>query len=258
MKKKLIKTNRWFLFSLMLMAVSFIAEGKTYLVSIGVSDYSHYPYRVMSLRLPIHDAKTVADIYSINRTKKKDNGSIDYVLLLDSLATKDRIIRAMNKVYRQAEEDDIVVFFFSGHGYNGGFCAYDGDVEYSDIRKVMAKSKSKNKMIFADACRSGGLRGDHYASGLSNDSTDKKANVMLLLSSRTNENSRERTDMKNGFFTEYLKKGLGGNADVNRDRTITTKELFDFVSKGVADISDEKQHPVMWGNFDDNMPVMKW
>ena len=252
-----MRTNRILLFSLIFLTFSFITEGKTFLVSIGVSDYSHYPYRVMSLRLPIHDAKTVADIYSINRIKKKDNGSIDYVLLLDSLATKDRIIRAMNKVYRQAKEDDIVVFFCSGHGYNGGFCAYDGDLKYSDIKNAMSKSKSKNKMIFADACRSGGLRGERYTSSLSNDSTDK-SNVMLLLSSRTYENSGERTDMKNGFFTEYLKKGLGGNADINRDRTITAKELFDFVSKGVAEISYEKQHPVMWGNFDDNMPVMKW
>lgn len=81
---------------------------------------------------------------------------------------------------------------------------------------------------------------------------------MLLLSSRTNENSIERYDMKNGFFTEYLRKGLSGNADANRDRTITAKELFDFVSKGVADISNDKQHPVMWGNFEDSMPVMKW
>lgn len=253
-----MRRDRLLIFSLMLFVFCFFAESKTFLVSIGVSDYSHYPFRVMSLRLPIRDAKTVVDIYSINRTKKKDNGSIDYVLLLDSLATKDRIVRAMNKVYRQADEDDIVVFFFSGHGYNGGFCAYDGDVEYSDIRKVMSKSKSKNKMIFADACRSGGLRGERYTTSLSNDSTEKKANVMLLLSSRTNENSIERTDMKNGFFTEYLKKGLGGNADTNRDRTITAKELFDFVSKGVAEISYDKQHPVMWGNFDDNMPVMKW
>lgn len=253
-----MKTYRFLLLSMMLVAINLSLGAKTFLVSIGVSDYSHYPYRAMSLRLPVHDAKTVADIYSINRTKKKSNGSIDYVLLLDSLATKDRIIRAMNKVYRQAGEDDIIVFFFSGHGYNGGFCAYNGDLEYSDIRKVMAKSKSKNKMIFADACRSGGLRGERRYSYASDDSIAKKANVMLLLSSRTNENSIERTDMKNGFFTEYLKKGLSGNADVNRDRTITAKELFDFVNKGVAEISYDKQHPVMWGNFDDNMPVMKW
>ena len=81
---------------------------------------------------------------------------------------------------------------------------------------------------------------------------------MLFLSSRNNENSIERANMKNGFFTTCLQKGLKGNADTDRDRVITAKELFDFVSGGVVKISDGKQHPVMWGNFSDDMVVMKW
>ena len=250
--------TRSLLLILMLLTLSLTARSKTYLVSIGVSDYSHYPWRVRNLPLPIHDARTVADIYSINRRKKAINGSIDYVVLLDSLATRDRIKRAMNKIYSQAQEEDIVVFFFSGHGFNGGFCVYDGDLDYKVIRKAMAKSKSRHKMIFADACRSGGLRDDRGRVYDTDDSTAKKSNVMLLLSSRTNENSIERSDMKNGFFTEYLRLGLSGKADADRNRTITAKELFDFVSKGVAEISSGRQHPVMWGSFNDNMPVMKW
>lgn len=247
--------------SAILLTISLTASAKTFLVCVGVSDYSGYPYKVQSLRLPINDAKTLAEIYSVNRTQKKSNGSMDYILLLDSLATKDRIKRAMDKVYSKAKENDIVIFFFSGHGYNGGFCAFDGDIYYSDIRNAMAKSKSRNKMIFADACRSGGLRGSgsHSGNSAGADMDDaKNANVMLLLSSRTNENSIERSDMQNGFFTEFLRKGLRGNADVNNDRTITAKELFDYVHYGVAKISNEKQHPVMWGKFDDNMPVIKW
>ncbi|MDE6195103.1 MAG: caspase family protein [Muribaculaceae bacterium] len=64
------------------------------------------------------------------------DGSIDYVLLLDSVATKEKIIMAMNKVYSKAKEDDIVIFFFSGHGFNGGFCAYDGIHTYL-VRKAL-------------------------------------------------------------------------------------------------------------------------
>ncbi|MBD5419920.1 MAG: caspase family protein [Bacteroides sp.] len=249
---------RSLMLSVVFVAVSLSSGAKTFLVSAGVSDYSGYPYKAQSLRLPTSDAKTIAEIYSVNKRMKNSRGSIDYVLLLDSVATKEKIIMAMNKVYSKANEDDIVIFFFSGHGFNGGFCAYDGDIYYNDIRKAMANSKSKNKMIFADACRSGGLRGDRAQSSDTAEADAKKANVMLLLSSRTNENSIERSDMKNGFFTEYLKKGLRGNADVNKDRTITAMELFNFVHNGVKEISSDKQHPVMWGNFDDNMPVMKW
>lgn len=253
-----MNTKKYLTLFFLLILVSIVGEAKTFLVSVGVSDYSGYPYKVQSLRLPTNDAKAVAEVYSVNKSRRRSNESIDYVLLLDSLATKDRIIRAMNKVYSKAGEEDIVIFFFSGHGYNGGFCAYDGEIDYEILKKAMSKSKSKNKMIFADACRSGGLRGNRSSSQESVESTAKTANVMLLLSSRTNENSIESSNMQNGFFTEYLKKGLRGNADVNKDRTITAKELFDFVHKGVSNISYGKQHPVMWGNFDNNMPVMKW
>jgi len=54
------------------------------------------------------------------------------------------------------------------------------------------------------------------------------------------------------------KRDSKGNADANRNRIITAKELFDFVYSGVIQISGGKQHPVMWGNFSDNMTVMKW
>ena len=222
------------------------AQSKIYLVAVGVSDY---PGTELDLALPAKDAQTIAWLYSKN-TKVK------YSLLLNSQATKKRIKAAMSKVFSEATANDIVVFFFSGHGYPGGFVAYDGQLDYSVVRSGMAKSRCKNKMIFADACFSGKIRTDGNAQvSVSN---AQKANVMLFLSSRSNETSLERPGMKNGFFTTYLQKGLRGGADKNRDRTITAKELFDYVHAGVTQLSGNKQHPVMWGKFANNMPVMKW
>ncbi len=236
--------------SAILLTISFSVSGRTYLVSVGIADYSGYPQKIINLRLTTKDAQTIVDLYS-------KNASVDYSILLNDKATKDRIIKAIKKVFNKASEDDIVVFFFSGHGYPGGFCAYDGKIGYDEVRKAMSESKSKSKMMFVDACRSGGIRVDeNSAQGAV--SAAKKANVMLFLSSRNNENSIERKDMQNGFFTTYLQKGLRGNADSNRDRIITAKELFDFVHNGVAKISNDEQHPVMWGNFNDNMTIMKW
>lgn len=226
------------------------AEARTFLVSAGVADYSGFPAKITNLRLPAKDAKTVADLYA-------KNTSVDYALLVNEKATKDRILRAIRKVFNTAGEDDIVVFFFSGHGYPGGFCAYDGKLGYDEIRSAMSESKSRNKMMFVDACRSGGMRVDKETSGTAMKDA-KNANVMLFLSSHNNENSIERRDMANGFFTTFLQNGLRGNADRNRDRTITAKELFEFVHEGVSRLSGGKQHPVMWGKFNDSMPVMKW
>lgn len=238
------------LLSAIFLTVCLSLGAKTYLVSVGIADYSGYPSKINNLRLTTKDAKTIADLYS-------KNTSVEYSLLLDGKATKSRILKAITKVFNKAKPNDIVVFFFSGHGYPGGFCAYDGNLGYDEVRNAMAQSKSRNKMMFVDACRSGGMRVDETAAQGAITAA-KNANVMLFLSSRNNENSIERSDMTNGFFTTYLQKGLKGNADANRNRIITAKELYDFVHKEVSRISRGAQHPVMWGNFSDNMPVMIW
>ena len=47
-------------------------------------------------------------------------------------------------------------------------------------------------------------------------------------------------------------------ADTDKDRVITAKEINNFVHQGVVEASGNRQHPVMWGKFDGNMPVIKW
>ena len=224
-------------------------EAKVYLVSVGIADY---PGDKIDLKVPTRDARTITYIYYKNL--KKD---LVYRQLLDDQATTENIISAMKELYAKATEDDQVVLFFSGHGYKGGFYAYNGYLGYTDVREAMATGKCKNKMIFADACFSGKIRTDEKADTLAENNI-RKSNVMLFLSSRSNEVSNERSDMKNGYFTTYLSKGLTGAADTNSDRVITAKELFDYVHNGVIELSWKAQHPVMWGNFPDDMVVMKW
>lgn len=205
----------------------------------------------MDLTLPEKDAQTITKVYA-------KNDDLHYCQLLDEKATSANIVKAMEKVFQKAGENDIVVLFYSGHGYEGGFYVYDGCLEYDKIRQSMAKSKCKNKMIFADACYSGKIRTGGNSSSQTQINEAKKANVMLFLSSRSNEVSYERLGMENGFFTTYLQKGLRGAADENKNNIITAKELFEYVHKNVVEISGGHQHPVMWGKFSDNMPIMKW
>ena len=230
-----------------LLLIPIWVSAKIYLVSVGIADY---PGTSSDLALPVRDAQTITWIYS-------KNSAMQYCQLLNKEATKEKIVAAMNKVFSKAGLNDIVVFFYSGHGYAGGFCAYDQELPYSEIRKAMAKSKCRNKMIFADACFSGKIR-TGGTSSQSEISDARKASVMLFLSSRSNETSFERGDMKNGFFTTYLQKGLRGGADVNKNRIITAKELFDYVHSNVVELSNGEQHPVMWGKFSNDMPVINW
>lgn len=228
-----------------LFSLAVTANAKTYLVAVGVSDY---PGTDKDLRLPANDAATVRYVYS-------KNSNAESVLLTNSNATKSAVLSKLRSTFAKASENDIIVFFFSGHGSKGVFCAYDAQIPYSEIRKAMASSKAKNKMIFADACFSGKMRQGRKNTA---EQSFNNYNIMLFLSSRSNETSIERRDMKNGFFTSCLQKGLRGGADANKDRTITARELFNYVSTNVKTLSSDKQHPVMWGKFSDNMTVMKW
>lgn len=227
------------------------ASAKIYLVSVGISDY---PGKENDLRLPKADADTMEWLY-------RRNANAATAKLVNSQATKANIIRTMERLYSQAKPDDMVVLFFSGHGYKGGFVAHDGFLSYKQIRKAMSRSRSKHKVIFADACFSGNLRSSNTKDSRTDDAeanAAKKANVLLFLSSRNNEISWERSNMDNGIFTEYLQYGLRGKADTNGDRVITAKELFDYVSANVQRVSKKAQHPVMWGKFSDTMLLMRW
>lgn len=217
---------------------------KVYLVAAGVSDY---PGTSSDLALPAMDAR------AINRLYRK-NSSAETILLTDENATTSKIKAAMRQLYKKARKDDIVVFFFSGHGYPGGFVAYDGRLNYDIIKSIFSDCASQNKMIFADACFSGDMRNKGDV-----DKREKaRMSLMLLLSSRDDEVSYENPLYKNGFFTICLERCLRGGADADRNRVITAKELYQGVRRGVVELSEDRQHPVMWGNFDDDMPVMVW
>lgn len=232
-----------FVFLLLFFLACFLPKAQNiYLVSVGIADY---PGTDSDLSLPVNDAKAIYQLY-----RKHFNAKV--FLITDDMATKQNIVSQTNLLFSQAGEEDIVIFFFSGHGYPGGFAIYNDYLDYGDVRALFASCKAKNKMIFADACFSGDIRENKR------NTSARNQGVMLFLSSRENEVSIESLRMRNGFFTACLLRCLKGGADVNRDRIITAKELFTAVSKGVRELSGDIQHPVMWGNFDDNMPVMKW
>lgn len=239
MKRHLLLT-----FLLVLAAQVALAQ-RTYLVAVGISDY---PGVVNDLRLPTRDAATMANLC-------KNNNNASYRFLVDEKATSDAIKSAMETLFAKAGKNDVVIFFFAGHGTPGGFVAYDEIISYDEIRKILSKCKCKNKMVFADSCYSGELRVEGSSSG---SNSSKKQNVMFFLSSRSNESSMELPNFKNGVFTAFLERALRGGADYDKDRIITAKELFGFVSNGVKKATGDRQHPVMWGKFKDNMPVIKW
>lgn len=234
MKKHLLLT--W----MMLCAITL--QAKTYLVSVGIADY---PGTEHDLRISDNDAKTIAKVFSV---AKQATVSI----LINEQATQSALLSTMHTSFMNANSEDIVILYFSGHGTPGALVCHDGLLTYQHIFKMLKGCKASRKVIIADACYAGKMRTNNQQT-----SSYNSQNVMLFLSSRTNEVSRE-SRYKNSLFTIFLERGLRGGADTNRDRYITARELYDFVHKGVIEASGNKQHPVMWGKFDNNMTVINW
>ena len=231
----------WFIIFLFLASIMSL-QAKVYVVSVGIADY---PGTENDLRVSDDDAKTIAKVF--NATK-----DAAVTVLVDSIATQAALLSSMHALFEDAQSDDAVVLYFSGHGTPGALVCHDGLLTYQHIFKMLKGCKADRKIIIADACYAGKMRTTSQQNANYN-----SQNVMLFLSSRTNETSRE-TQYKNSLFTIFLERGLRGGADKDRNRQITAREIFDFVHDGVTKASGEKQHPVMWGSFDNNMTIIKW
>lgn len=216
--------------------------GKVYLVSIGIANY---PGREDDLRVSAEDAITISNIFRATKTASVR-------ILTNREATKTALLSTMNNLFAGAGPDDTIILYFSGHGMEGALVCYDGPLSYKYITNQLKEYKARKRIVIVDACFAGKMR-NHGHETRNYNSPD----VMFFLSSRTNELSLE-SPFRNSLFTIYLERGLRGGADTNFDRRITARELYDFVHIGVINASHGNQHPVMWGNFDNNMTVIKW
>ena len=217
-------------------------QAKTFVVSVGIADY---PGVKNDLRISDNDAQTLAKLF---RATKDASVSV----LVNNQATQSALLSTMRTSFANAQSSDAVILYFSGHGTPGALVCHDGLLTYQRIFNMLKGCKANRKIIIADACYAGKMRTSKQQSANYN-----AQNVMLFLSSRTNEKSME-SPYKNSLFTIFLERALRGGADKDRNRQITARELYDFVHDGVTEASSNMQHPVMWGKFDNNMTIIKW
>lgn len=248
----LLKAISLFLF----LVSSLVAYGqKTYVVSVGIGTYLH-PDVAPSLPCSVNDARAMAHFFH-------DYNGSEVFMLLNQNATHDHILKVLKSHFSKSTENDEIIFFFCGHGLQGGLTSYDIQdastvITYNDIQDIMLSAKARRKIIIAMSCFSGGLTLKKLDNGNNNYSQrkTKKTSVMIFTSSRADEPSWMRKDMTNSFFVNRILKAFHGAADRNGDRKITARELFNYVSPNVALDTGLMQHPQMWGSFDDSMVVV--
>jgi uncharacterized caspase-like protein len=231
---------------ILLLTLPLSVQGKIYAVLVGISEYEQ---SVSDLTYSHQDA------IEMHEMLKEHTSPDNMKLLTNDQATLDNIVYYTKQLFLQAQPEDIVIFFFSGHGVNNIFLTYDKSLYFYMLKDILKETNAKRRFIFADACHSGTFRQPDNQEASS--SPDMGNNVLVFLSSRSGQYSIESRFLKNGTFTYFLLAGLKGGADRNKDGYITAKELFNFVYPKVKERSNGRQIPVMWGKFNKNMIILK-
>ena len=66
---------------------------------------------------------------------------------------------------------------------------------------------------------------------------------MILAAAEKFSRAAEREDLAHGVFTYVMLEGLGGAADLDGDRSVSLRELSEYVMKHVPELTDDQQRP---------------
>lgn len=225
---------------------------------IGVSDYN----QMKKLAFSDDDAQHIFDFL-----QSEAGGSVplsQIILLKDQQATHKNVMASANQLFLKANPEDLILFYFSGHGLPGAFLPVDSDgvlhlINHEEVKSILLRSPAKHKLVFADACHSGSFRSasenENFSRLLIGPLAESSGGLGLLLSSKTEEFSHEFDGIKSGVFSYFLIRGLTGEADKNMDGLVSVSELFDYVFEQVRRFTQNKQSPVLCGEIDKNMPI---
>lgn len=243
---------------------------KVWAVIVGVARYQH----MQSLNYTDDDAYRMYAFF-----KSPEGGALpdnQVTILVDESATREKIIKSMEDMFAKADENDLILFYFSGHGEKQGllpidYNGYDNVLEHQTIRDVLAKSKAKYQICITDACYSGKMEETLTSKADSYSETEKSRiqqlyrsplldfdnkSLALLMSSQAQETSVENSGLRQGIFSHFLLRALKGEADNNNDRAVTLDEAFRYVQKHVKFYTGEFQTPILVGTHMQNQLVL--
>lgn len=135
---------------------------------------------------------------------------MDWEIYKQSDATKDEIVSLVNLAFADASEDDISLFYYSGHGATGAGNDYSGalmtvDYEYftlQDLAEVLANVPGKIVVIL-DSCGSGAAISDQPVTLSLSDEFDAKEfndEVIEAFDSYSSNGKNRSKDMANAKF----------------------------------------------------------
>lgn len=167
----------------------------------------------------------------------------------DEPPTRANILTALKAVADATEPDDLLLFYYSGHGEEDGGESYlvaqdgrrlvlsDTAVPLSRVKKIMEGALARAKIIVLDACHSGadiGGKGPKPMSEAFIRRVFEQAKGMVILAScKQGQLSYEWRENERSVFTHFLLEALGGAADRDEKGFVTVQDANRHVVNGV-------------------------
>ena len=196
---------------------------------VGIDNYPSSP-----LNGCVNDANAIANTLETNGDGSP-NFSVRLITSPSTNVTRSHFREAVEGLF--SGESDMVLLYFSGHGFiksTGGYLVtkdaskYDEGVSMDEILNIANQSKAKNKVIILDCCHSGALG---TPSVTDNNLTQLSEGLSVLTASRDSESALEINGA--GVFTSLVVDALkGGAADLRGN--ITPGSLYAYVDEALG------------------------
>lgn len=181
-------------------------------------------------------------------------------LLVDEEATLSDLTAYIEEwLPRRVNADTTVFFYYAGHGTpnpatgKAFLVPYDGHPDFASklyplerLYESLEKLPAKEVVVLLDSCFSGAsgrsvLPKGARPMGLVVETPLAVNKKVTVLSAATGTQiSSDYDKEQHGLFTYFVLKGLGGDADRNRDGAVEVDELYEYVNKSVTTVASEE------------------
>lgn len=226
----------------LLLSRTVVNTGKSWVVLIGIDHYDDPAIPNLSV--------CSADVSAIQESIGEVLGASK--LLTDtsqgSLPTRSNILGELSLVAESCQEDDLLLFYFSGHGVAEAGESYllprdariaalkHTGISMCSVRELMDASAARAKVIILDACHSGAAIGKAetvMTEEFIRRVFEEAEGMVVLASCKQGQKSWEWPEQGRSVFTYYLLEALSGKADFNNKGFVTVSDVNRFVSNGV-------------------------
>jgi len=239
-------------------------SGKRTAIVVGVSNYEKA--EVPNLVFTNKDARRLASVLMEFCDFAPDNVHLfcddkhDDSTLKWGAPTRSDVLAKTEAVCKTASDNDLVLFFFAGHGNELSREAYlftndtrrnvvDATaIRVRDINGYLEESRARCKIRIFDACRASfGARDVGFGTmkrGFSDALLQTPKGSATLSACSSDESAWEDPNVGQGIFTYYLCEGLSGAA--NPKGNVTLERLMEYLSLMLADwakLHSRKQTP---------------